>query len=273
MIENIATYQKLWKFRPDGEVFSTGTGTLMPVISREGAAAMLKIATLEDTDENTETALRYFDGLGAVSLLEAQGDAVLMERAIDNGALKKMALRGDDTQATEIIAETITKLHQPRGALPSDLPKLADVMEPLFANASAAPILGYCAKAAQKVLRDAKTETVLHRDIHHENILDSERGWLAIDPKGVIGPPVYEYANSFLNPVPNGDLVHDRARMKRMAQIFSKHSSHATKDILCAALAHAGLATVWFGDLSNAEYGLKCAELLLAELGAADAQD
>jgi len=34
---------------------------------------------------------------------------------------------------------------------------------------------------------------LLHGDLHHENILlDEERGWIAIDPKGVIGPKLME---------------------------------------------------------------------------------
>jgi streptomycin 6-kinase len=35
-------------------------------------------------------------------------------------------------------------------------------------------------------------EVVLHGDLHHENILRSDGGWVAIDPKGVIGEREYE---------------------------------------------------------------------------------
>jgi streptomycin 6-kinase len=42
---------------------------------------------------------------------------------------------------------------------------------------------------------------VLHGDIHHGNILDAgQRGWLAIDPKGLIAERGFDFANMFCNP-------------------------------------------------------------------------
>jgi streptomycin 6-kinase len=41
---------------------------------------------------------------------------------------------------------------------------------------------------------------LMHGDFHHFNILSSERGWLIIDPKGVIGPACYEVGPLLINP-------------------------------------------------------------------------
>src|SRR5262245_61159391 len=41
---------------------------------------------------------------------------------------------------------------------------------------------------------------LMHGDFHHFNILSSERGWLVIDPKGVIGPAGYEVGPFMMNP-------------------------------------------------------------------------
>ena len=46
---------------------------------------------------------------------------------------------------------------------------------------------------------------LMHGDFHHYNILSSERGWLVIDPKGVIGPACYEVGPLLINPW--GDLL------------------------------------------------------------------
>jgi streptomycin 6-kinase len=54
---------------------------------------------------------------------------------------------------------------------------------------------------ADKLLDDPRDIVALHGDIHHGNILDfGERGWLAIDPKGLIGERGFDYANNFCNP-------------------------------------------------------------------------
>ena len=48
---------------------------------------------------------------------------------------------------------------------------------------------------------------LLHGDLHHENIMHGPRGWLAIDPKGVLGDPGFDAANMFYNPLDRDDLL------------------------------------------------------------------
>ena len=42
----------------------------------------------------------------------------------------------------------------------------------------------------------------MHGDFHHHNILSSRRGWLAIDPKPMLGEPEYDVASFLWNPLP-----------------------------------------------------------------------
>lgn len=54
---------------------------------------------------------------------------------------------------------------------------------------------------ANVLLSSPHDEVVLHGDLHHGNILDfGTRGWLAIDPKGLVGERGFDYANIFTNP-------------------------------------------------------------------------
>jgi streptomycin 6-kinase len=44
---------------------------------------------------------------------------------------------------------------------------------------------------------------LLHGDLHNDNILSyGDNRWIAIDPKGVIGDPVYEVGAAIYNPMP-----------------------------------------------------------------------
>src|SRR5215472_9375496 len=46
-------------------------------------------------------------------------------------------------------------------------------------------------------------QVLLHGDLHHDNILQAQREpWLIIDPKGIIGEPVYETGALLRNPMP-----------------------------------------------------------------------
>jgi streptomycin 6-kinase len=60
------------------------------------------------------------------------------------------------------------------------------------------------AEAAVKVCRESgEDDVLLHGDLHHHNILlDHKRGWIAIDPKGVIGHPGLEVGRYSFNWLP-----------------------------------------------------------------------
>ena len=52
---------------------------------------------------------------------------------------------------------------------------------------------------AQALLADAaRGRASLHGDLHHDNVLDfGPRGWLAIDPHGLLGERGFDFANIF----------------------------------------------------------------------------
>jgi streptomycin 6-kinase len=54
---------------------------------------------------------------------------------------------------------------------------------------------------------------LLHGDLHHFNILSSDRGWLAIDPKGVIGPAAFDIGALLINPWVVSGRVGDAPRV------------------------------------------------------------
>ena len=76
------------------------------------------------------------------------------------------------------------------------------------------------AALAERLLADQRDVRVLHGDIHHYNIRQSPRGWLAFDPKGLVGERTYDCANTLCNPgMP--DLVHNETRLLTNAAILA----------------------------------------------------
>ena len=62
-------------------------------------------------------------------------------------------------------------------------------------------LMAECAAVADELLREQREIVVLHGDAHHGNVLDfGQRGWLAIDPKRVMGERCYDYVNVLCNP-------------------------------------------------------------------------
>jgi streptomycin 6-kinase len=115
-----------------------------------------------------------------------------MERAEGRSALADRARRGRDVEASRIICAAVVHLHA-RERPPHDLVKNLVPLTRWFAALKPAAdmhggILRRCATTAAELLAAPRDETVLHGDIHHDNVFDfGPSGWLVIDPKGLIG--------------------------------------------------------------------------------------
>jgi streptomycin 6-kinase len=256
-------FLSLWTLKTDGPQIETPSSWLVPV-RRGVTAAMLKVLKPTSDEYNAAALLRYFDGNGAVRIYESHDNAVLMERA---GGLRSltMATTGGDVEAAEILAATVLKLHAPRQtAKPERLTPLNDWFSALYRHQCDAAILGRCAAVARDLLGSERDIGVLHGDLHHDNVLDGgDRGWLAIDPKALLGERAYDVANLLCNPSPYRDIVHDPGRMWHLARLYAGRLELDMQRVLAFAYAHAGLSASWdIEDGSDPEYRLRCAEVL-----------
>ena len=94
---------------------------------------------------------------------------------------------------------------------------------------------------------------VLHGDIHHGNILDfGERGWLAIDPKGLFGERGYDYANLFCNP--ELSTCTRRERFLRQLAVVTQAANLDRQRLLMWIMAYAGLSAAWFLEDNELDY-------------------
>jgi streptomycin 6-kinase len=107
---------------------------------------------------------------------------------------------------------------------------------------------------------------LLHADLHHWNILSSQRGcWLAIDPKGVVGEPAYETGAWLRNPFPQ--LLHSSHALGMTQRRLDQMAEGLGFDRLrlaCWAFAQAVLSAWWaFEDHSyDWRQSLAVAEML-----------
>lgn len=232
---------------------------------------VLKIG-IPDPELNSEiAALRQFDGEGAVRLLEAwEGNgAFLLERLQPGDTLAGLT---NDDQATNIAADVMQQLWR---SVPDDknLIRLTDWfrglenLRPTF-NGGTGPFPKKLVERVEQFLprlfAEASPIRLIHGDLHHFNILHSSRGWLAIDPKGVIGPPEYETGPLLLNPMP--DLLKrskPKACLERRIAILSERLGFAPQGLKEWGLCHALLSSWWDFPSGGSEYWMECANLLL----------
>jgi streptomycin 6-kinase len=261
-------YLQRWQLEPDGKAFSTHSSLLMPV-RYQGIAAMLKIAR-EQEERFGGLLMCWWQGEGAAQVLAWHEDGILLERAQGAASLAQMARDGEDEHATTILCQVAERLHQARSQPLPELIPLHQWFNSLWPAALAhGGMLRLSATVAAELLTSPREQSVLHGDIHHDNVLDfGERGWLAIDPKRLYGERGFDYANIFCNP--NYGIATDPDIFHRRVEQICTLSGIERQRLLQWILAWAGLSAAWFmEDGEDANIDFRVAELAARALGLA----
>jgi streptomycin 6-kinase len=215
----------------------------------------------------------WWAGDGAARVLAHGSDALLMERAPGERSLAEMARSGRDDEAMRSLCAAAARVHAPRSRpLPSSLLPLHGWFRELEPAAMRyGGILAQAAVMAGKLLTDQRDIVVLHGDIHHGNVLDfGPRGWLVIDPKGLLGERTFDFVNLVRNPDDETALA--PGRFARQATVIAAAAGLDRVRLLQWTLAFAGLSTAWIlGDGDEPTLDLAVAELARSELAAGKA--
>ena len=215
----------------------------------DGRPVALKVGVPHAELFTEMTALRAFAGRGAVELIDADAElgALLLARLRPGTMLHEL---GDDERATDIAAEVMKTLAGP--AEPGlDLPRFGDwLSRALRLTREAWDPTGQMprdlldsAEAAYDALSAGAPDMLLHGDLHHENMLHDEQvGWLAIDPKGAVGPAVMEVGRYLHNQLPP---VGWQPVIARRVEQFAAVLGHAATDIAAAGLVDGVLSLCW----------------------------
>jgi streptomycin 6-kinase len=189
--------------------------------------------------------MAWWHGEGAARVLEQDDDTVLLERVVGHGSLIEMAQSGQDSEASEIICAVAAELHARRPRPIPDLIPLARWFSELTAAASrCGGVLTRSLQVSRELLNKPLDVVVLHGDLHHGNVLDGgRRGWLAIDPKGLLGERGFDFANIFCNP--DLDTAAAPGRLAKQATAVAQAAHLDRHRLLKWILAYAGLSASW----------------------------
>jgi streptomycin 6-kinase len=245
--------EKRWGIGSAAVIADTHTSHVYRVLRTDGSAAIAKLLKPQGLHELPGIDfLSWRHGSGAIKLLDRLDNACLLEDA-GMMTLREWRLEHGEGEANAIIVGVVCELHSPAiAAPPADLLPLRQHFRALFEQAAdrhgteiSEPLAG-CAAVAE-VLIEAQTDIrPLHGDLHHDNIISGGlRGWLAIDPQGLIGDPAYEVANIFGNPDGAFADIVDPGRIIALVRLFAPVIGCSEEKILRYAIAHAGLSISW----------------------------
>jgi len=222
-----------------------------------GTPAVLKAepARADNEFHTGVDALLLYSGRGMVRVLEVDRD----ERIV----LMEMVVPGDPLWHEPIdraLGAVASVMHRLRLAPPAAL-SLPDV----FGYARAWPdhvrlyggpgpidadLFEIGKRLFTELCESSTAPVVLHGDLHYGNVLSSDReGWLALDPKGVVGEPCYEVGDLFRNRVDElFDSSDPTAAMRRRVDVVAELTGFDRERIRLWALSQAVLSEVWSAD-------------------------
>lgn len=215
----IKSYEEKWKLKSLGEFSELSINYVEKAKTESGQDVVLKIGFPYDEVFLYEIkTLEAYRGKGAVKILEKdmQNFVILLERCMPGNSLH---ILNNEEEEIKIFAEVCKKIWKKAGEVSGfiNLSGESKYFDWYFDN------LEKCKdslpedlviKAKEKfdeLIATPGEQYLLHADLHHDNILKSERGWLCIDPKGIIGEREYEPSVYVINPFnrfrENEDLV------------------------------------------------------------------
>jgi len=223
----------------------------------DSQAVVLKVIKQTGDEWHSGEILKALDGNGVVRVYEQTPGAVLMERLRPGNSLVEMAIGGKDEEATDILADVIRRMSSLESSESASESSKAfktvqdwgkgferyvatrDDQIPLeLVEAGRYVFSQLCASQRRPRL--------LHGDLQHYNVLfDSSRGWMAIDPKGVVSELEYEIGAILRNPVERSEFFLSRATIERRVKTFSNKLNLDFERMLRWSFAQAVLSAIW----------------------------
>lgn len=251
----IKWYEEKWKIKVF-DPFILSYNYVAPAKTLTGENTVLKISFPENDEFEKEIkALEFFGGQAAVNVLKKDlGSGVVLLEKAEPG--KRLRDEVGNTKQISIASEVIKKLHQPitkdlAGFFPTiaNWAKAFDRFKKKFSLQSG-PIPKWMFDKGEGIFKDLGVNGatyLLHGDLHSDNILSSERGWLIIDPKGVVGEREFELGAFLRNPIYNYPKGSDYKKITRENIIqFSQELGFDKKRILDWSFACAVISILWF---------------------------
>ncbi len=212
-------------------------------------------------------ALSAYAGSGAVRVFDANLDqgALLLEDLEPGNSLQNY----DDEKATFYAAGLMKQLMIPLEELEKadQYPHMREWFAALFENRPEIPrdSLSTARRWLQELLEDNQSSFLSHGDLHHGNILQSKRGWIAIDPKGVRAPYGFDVGAFMRNPFP--ELLDNPRRTTLIGRRFEQFTEllDADEDYLVRmSYCQAILSVCWALEEGSSDWKkwLECAMLI-----------
>ena len=240
----------LWQLTALSPVYEGASKAVYQAESMEYGLVILKINTNLQEAEHEAAALSAGTGYCKLHASDLTLGLLLEERVCPGTPLRR---EPDPARRIACFYEVFRRVHT---SAPADGETYLDWLERAEAFCrEKCPALHEDARRALQIGRSifaAYPERVLlHGDLHHDNILlDAQSGYRAIDPKGVVGPPIFDIPRFLLNEL-EPEAPDILAHMETVLQLTGRTSGFPLPQLRELLYMEAVLGNVWCAEDSE----------------------
>lgn len=256
-----------WDLMFEADVPNLSYNYVIKVVDSNETPLILKLGVPNSDFRNEINSVQEYDGRGFARLLKADPEqgTMLLER-VEPGTMLSAELDEELVIQQFIHVWKAIRRPLPEGFVFPTIMNWADGLkryEDRYIDRDG-PIsmefVGLARDYFQEINETSAGPELLHGDLHHENILYSEqRGWIAIDPKGLAGDPYYDVVSFLINHLHT--KADPKALLKRRVDIVCTELGFDRERFLKAAVAMATLYACWgVEDQSEWENTFQCAQ-------------
>ena len=217
---------------------------------RHRDTVMLKVVRQPNDEWRCGEVLKALGGTGVVPVLDWADGAVLMRRLTPGQSLVSTATDGYDDDATGVIADVIARMSPatppPHTPTVEDWGRSFDRYRAAGRSEIPLPLFDAAHRTYARLCASQSPPRLLHGDLHHYNVLlDTQRGWVAIDPKGVIGEIEFEVGAALRNPYERPALFLAPSTIQARIARFARELRLDAGRMIEWTFAQAVLSVIW----------------------------
>ena len=225
-------YSSLWQLSNIEQIDYYSVNCIFACTSVKYGACILKVSQCAKNMASEYNALKDFSGSAICKVYQANiDDGVMLIEQITPGT--QLRNETDLDTRLDVFCGIFSNLH----TIPSDMTKYQTYMDWVSHVAeymrSPADFNDFSEKMtkAESICRvlwqKYPAQMLLHGDLHHDNIILGEQSYLAIDPKGVVGNPIFDIPRFMLNE----DDMDKNGKFDYIVRTLSKNLGISEQDI------------------------------------------
>lgn len=242
---------EIWGLSHCEEIYRHPSKAVFSAVSERFGAVILKIDENRKQLRSEYQMLARLSGRHSCKVYDYDETAgfLLEERIVPGTVLRR---EPSLEKRVRIFSRIFREIHMPAQEGETYLDWLDGIYDYCAQNQVPEELLNLAALArgvCVEMFRKYPDRAILHGDLHHDNLLEGADGnYAMIDPKGVVGPAIFDLPRFLLNELDTEHACPDRQHIDEAIRLLGGHTGYPEADIRKLFFMETVLANVWCAE-------------------------